>query len=190
MFDTIVFLKPIQCKECGADITSTQTKQFDNFMTQFEVGDILPGRMITGIIEESIYCKHLPLEGKKDLSFDQKIFLVIYRNILIGVTESYELAEKQVNKFGFGELFLLYQDLHKKRDLYQAKYSRLRTWCTKYASYLNMDAKKKEGLEDMKGLEAIQYSSLFPYVKVMNPLKEYIDELDEQNELNKSNIFF
>jgi hypothetical protein len=190
MFDTIKFSRAIQCKECGFEHKTTQTKQFENLMVVFEVGDHLPGRMITGIVEESLYCEHLALEGKIKPSFDQIVYLVIYRNILIGVVETYEIAEKQINKFGFGELFLLYQDLHKKRDSFQGKYNRLASWCRRYAEYLNMGAEEKEEIENEKGLKSIRYGSLFPFVKKSEPLKEYIKQLDEQKDISKYDLFY
>jgi|GEM_PF-3849991 len=43
MFDTIHFPKPISCPECGAEIFSVQTKEFESLMGNYFVGSLLRG---------------------------------------------------------------------------------------------------------------------------------------------------
>ena len=83
MFDTIEFRKPIACVKCGMLIENTQTKQFENLMITYEPGDILPRRLITGVIKETLFCQHNDPENRMKFSFDQEAFIAIWRAISI-----------------------------------------------------------------------------------------------------------
>jgi len=56
MFDTIVFQKPIVCR-CGKKLEATQTKQFENTLSVYRVGDIVQGSSDFAVLEENTYCK-------------------------------------------------------------------------------------------------------------------------------------
>lgn len=68
LFDTIEFPKSIKCHKCGMDIKNTQTKQFENIMILYFVGDILPGNLINGIMTETLYCNHGNKDDRENMS--------------------------------------------------------------------------------------------------------------------------
>ena len=90
MFDTIVFPSPIACVHCGAPIPSTQTKQFGCLLDTYRVGDVIPhSPVVLGVLEEELYCE--PCR-----SFDQKIYLTLWHNLLTGIYEDRALAESRL----------------------------------------------------------------------------------------------
>jgi hypothetical protein len=51
MFDTIKFPRQIACATCGKKHEDAQTKQFENTMAIYAVGDLVPTRVIHGVVE-------------------------------------------------------------------------------------------------------------------------------------------
>jgi hypothetical protein len=57
MFDSIHFEKPIPCPECGEEISSVQTKEFESLLCEYYVGSLLRGgSVLKGIVKEEIWC--------------------------------------------------------------------------------------------------------------------------------------
>jgi hypothetical protein len=94
MFDTINFEKPIPCPECGAKISSLQTKEFENFMGNYYVGSLLRGSsVLNGILKEEIWCDAC-FEAKRESR--HPIYLVIWNSILAGIETSEEAANQRL----------------------------------------------------------------------------------------------
>ena len=187
MFDTIIFPRPIKCSVCGKEYTSTQTKQFENLMIHYEVGDVLPGTFITGIIEETLFCSHELLKEEKGPSSTQSVYVAIWHNILIDVAKTYEDADRKVRSFGTGDLYLLYQNLHKKRNHFRVKSNRVVNWCKEYAEYLSLSPEEREKYKET-GLPTWTHSMVLQYIKKESPLKEFLRDIEAQEDF--SDLFF
>ncbi|MGQ4874857.1 MAG: hypothetical protein ACP6IY_12385 [Promethearchaeia archaeon] len=143
LFDTIKFPRPIKCVKCGKEHKSTQTKMFENLMLTYKVGDSLPKYIITGVLVETIYCDH---DEKQESSFDQEVYLAVWHNILIDICESYDEAEKKVNNFSIGDLFLLYRNILSERNKYRYKFHAIKNWIEKYLEYVKLSKEEVEKL--------------------------------------------
>lgn len=100
LYDTIIFPNPIPCSFCENPIKDTQTKKFENLMLTFEVGDVIQGPLISGIIKEELYCN----KCKKFIE-EPNIYIVIKNFIFIDVVTDLKEAEEKLNKFNEGNLY-------------------------------------------------------------------------------------
>ena len=183
MFDTIIFPRPVTCHICGELHEKTQTKLFENFMINYEIGDVLPGSVMTGVIEEDIYCEHKPLNGKEKPSWDKKIYIAIWHHILIDIVENYEEAENKIIHFGIGDLYLLYKSVHNSRNNFRGKCNSIQSWCNSYAEYLLLTPEEQQKVRE--GDESLTYFSYYrikPYLDKDSPLKEFLKTIDKQKD--------
>ena len=190
MFDTIHFPKEIKCKVCGESHHSTQTKQFESLLLNYHVGDIMPGSLITGIIEESIFCEHKSLKEKRELSSDQKVYLVIWHRILVNIVEEIDTGETLLNKFGLADLYFLYEKLFQEKNDFETKYKKLKTYAKIIFKYLCLSPKEQESFKKGENLPFTSFPEL-EVIKVLNdkdPLNSLIEKLDGQK--FKEKIFF
>ena len=182
LFDTIMFPKPIACKKCGKLHESTQTKQFENLMVTYSIGDIIPGNVMSGVIKETIFCDHGDIENKENYSFDQPIFLVIWHNILTEIVEKLEEAENKLSKFSLGDLYILYRNLYLEKINYQVKYERLKNQTRILFEYLELPPEKQEKIRKGKNntFDNIRYLRIIEHLDKKNPIEEIIQNLDGQ----------
>jgi hypothetical protein len=178
LFDKIIFPEPIECNVCGVLHESTQTKMFSNLLVSYEVGDVLPTHIITGIVDEEIYCEH---NGKQDPSFDQKIYFVIWNTILIDVVGDLNKAEQKLENFGVTNLLTLYRTLYKEKINFETKYSHLKSHCETYSEYLSWSKEKQEEYENdqMKKFPTFSDMMVIRHLDHQHPLIGIIEELDE-----------
>ncbi len=109
MFDTIHFPQPLTCTACQARITSTQTKEFENFLEEYHIGDCIGHAEEVRIVREGLYCE-------KCRVFDrQYVYFVVYRGILTDITQDLDEADRQLRSFSFERLLLWYHDQYAKR---------------------------------------------------------------------------
>lgn len=106
VFDTVHFPRPIACVACQAPITSTQTKAFDPFQNQYQVGECIDHAEVIRIVREELFC-----ESCRSFN-EQWVYLVVYRGVLVDVATDLEAAEKQLHGFSFERLLLWYHDLY------------------------------------------------------------------------------
>jgi len=182
LFDTIMFPKPIICKKCGKTHESTQTKQFENLMVTYSVGDMVPGNVMSGVIQETIFCDHGDIEKKENYSFDQPIFLVIWHNILTEIVENLKEAENKLSKFTLGDLYILYRNLYLEKINYQVKYERLKTQTRIFFEYLELSPEKQEEIRkgQVNTFNNIRYLHIIEYLDKKKPIEEIIKNLDDQ----------
>jgi hypothetical protein len=109
MFDTVHFLQPLTCAACQAEITSTQTKAFENILEDYHIGDCIAHAEELRIVREGLFCE-------KCRVFDgQHVYFVVYRGILTDITQDLAEAETQLRSFSFERLLLWYHDQYTKR---------------------------------------------------------------------------
>lgn len=182
MFDTIIFPKPITCKVCGKQHKSVQTKSFENFLKTYKVGDILSGPTITGIMEETMYCDHEAYEGQNKPSWE-KVLIVIWNHILLDVVDNYEAAEYKISHFGIGDLYLLYQVMHKSKDDYRGKGLTVIRWCERYAEFLEKTPQEQEEIKKDTGqLIFFPFSRIIPYLEEKSPLGKFLEDIEKQKD--------
>jgi len=178
LFDTILFPEPIECNACGRLHESTQTKMFSNLLVSYEVGDVLPTNILTGIVTERLYCEH---DGKQESSFDQKVFLVIWNKILIDVVGQLSNAKQKLEEFGVKNLLNYYKTLYKEKINFEIKYQRLKYSCETYAKYLSWSPEKQENykLEKLKTFPTLYDMMVIDHLDKKYPLISLIEDLDE-----------
>jgi len=176
MYDTIIFPTPIACNTCGKLHKNTQTKLFSNFLANYGVGDVLPTNIVSGIVEETIYCEH---KGDERY-FTQKIFLVVWNKILIDVLENTSEAEKKLETFKIKNLQELYEKLFEQKIDFSTKYSRLKRFVKKYSEYLSWPQDKQEKFKDKDSHTFLTIPDLdvIEHLKKEFPLMSYVEELD------------
>jgi len=204
IYDTIMFKVPIKCKLCGTPIASTQTKKFNPILRTYYVGDILETGIITGVVEEELFCpnyKNHP-QPPQDLQNQnaevpensleteylpiqkippQNVYLVVWHKILISIEETYEAAYQKITTFGIGDLFLIYEDLYVKQQTASSKFNRIKHWTSTYLKYLSLSEEDKSRIQNKElALENIQYYDILKYIGLENPFEEYLKDLEKE----------
>ncbi len=188
MFDTVTFPKPIKCVTCGKLHLDVQTKQFEKTMTNFSVGDIVPTKVIHGVIEEILSCDHG--SGGEKYYFDQKCYFVIWHGILIDIAGNIEEAKTKLESFGVGDLFFLYQALFKERNNFQAKYQRLKSWVKSYREFQLLPKEEQQRIvSEDREFKDIAYIDLLPYLSNENPFLSFLEELEKSDLSDKTLLF-
>ena len=77
IFDTIELARSVNCPTCSSSITTTQTKAFNPFMEYYVIGDVIKQNIVSGIIEETLYC-----DNCRQLS-DLEFYIIIKYHLLI-----------------------------------------------------------------------------------------------------------
>ncbi len=106
MFDTIYFQRPYACGQCGEEFHSVQTKAFENMLEEFQVGDCVGHAEEVRIVTEELFC----LNCRKDV---KNVYLVVYRGILLSVTDDLEGA-KRLLEVNVEKMVLWYHDLYQR----------------------------------------------------------------------------
>lgn len=181
LFDTVEFDRPIECKVCGKEHNDVQTKHFENLMISYKVGDVLPCHIITGVLEEYFYCSH---DDESIESSKQKIYFVIWHNILVDVMETYEDAEQRLGAFGKGYLYLMYRDLYKEYKKFRHKFNSVKSWTQQYIGYSQLSEKERDKLAkdedvDLSDLHIKHFAEeMAEEADPIEAFEDYLNELD------------
>jgi len=108
VFDTIYFDKAYSCSQCGAEIDSTQSKAFEQTLSNYHVKDCISHAEDLRIVKEELYCNAC----RK--SSGQYIYFAVHRGILVGVADTLPAAQSMLNDMNLEKLILWYHDLFKK----------------------------------------------------------------------------
>ena len=190
LFDTIILPAPIKCKFCGEPIEDVQTKQFNPFMRVYYIGDLMESTVITGIFEEDVHCDNYQAHPNP-LDFSQYIYLVIWHKILVGIEETSEKAHERIKDFGFGDLFLLYENLFVRQQAATHRATRIKNWVSSYLDYLRLSSEKQQELKTKKSpnLLDLHYHSILPYVDKENPFEAFLEDLEQEIKTTKGPYF-
>jgi len=110
MFDTIYFDKPYLCPNCRAKISSTQTKEFEQLLTNFHVKDCASHAEEIRVVKEELFCNECSnFTG-------QHVYIAVFRGILVGVANSLQEARHMLNDMNLEKMLFWYHDLYKKYD--------------------------------------------------------------------------
>ena len=152
MFDTIHFPKPIPCPECGAEISSVQTKDFDCLMGNYYVGSLLRGgSMLKGIVKEEIWCKEC-FEAKRESR--HPVYLVVWNSILAGIETTEGAAEQRLSAVDRLDLVGWLDEAQRSAAGWRGRFFRLLGDIEKWHMHLMRQANPEEG-EGAKRMAAI-----------------------------------
>ena len=185
MFDTIIFPESIPCSFCGKLHNDTQTKQFENILIKYFIGDILPSKTITGIIKETFICIHESMEKRV---YEQDIYLVLWNHILINIVNNLEQANRFLANFGLNELCYLYVKIYHQKIDYETKYKKLKTYIRIYEEYLEMSIEEQEKFREKSNKTFISFPEMevIKHLGEKKTLEKLIQELDNMNYDEKS----
>lgn len=108
MFDTIYFDESYLCQKCRAKIYATQTKAFEQTLTNFHVKDCVSHAEDIRVVKEELFCnKCAEFTG-------QNVYIAVFRGILVGVTDTLQAARNMLDDMNQEKLILWYHDLFKK----------------------------------------------------------------------------
>ncbi len=108
MFDMIIFDKAYACSQCGAEITSTQTKAFDQALGHYHVKDCISHAEDVRVVKEELFCKKCSKFGS------QYIYIAVQRGILVGVADTPQAAQSMLGDMNQEKMILWYHDLFKR----------------------------------------------------------------------------
>jgi hypothetical protein len=181
MFDTLLF-EPIKCSICGIEIKELQVKFLDNCLLYFKVGDIINSEIITGIMKDTLYCS----KCKKD-TYD--IYLAIKNQIFLGVFLTEDEAQKEINNFGTGDLYLHYKNALKERNNLQRKLYYISGLIYDYKYML--EHKNDEKKDIFKSIAAIRLGVNAPKENVIEILDFLYEETQKEiKKIDVGDIFF
>ena len=93
MFDTIHLKAPLVCPVCGAEQLDHQTHAFHDILAIYEIGSLVGGSVLSGIISETLWCSACHEAGN---SANSPVYLVIWHSILAGVEQDLTRAEARL----------------------------------------------------------------------------------------------
>jgi len=132
MFDTIVFQKPIVCR-CSKKLEATQTKQFENTLSVYRVGDIVKGSSAFAVLEENAYCE--------DCNDKKEIYIAISYERYLGVFESYRDAKQKMEDCSSVGILKYHPPLY---DRYENTQSIDRSFMVELVNYFEKNESNKE----------------------------------------------
>jgi hypothetical protein len=172
MFDTIIFETPITCANCGARISSTQTKHFDPMLACYRVGDVISGiPTLTGVLEERLYCNACH-------ALEQKIYLTIWHSLLTGIYLSLEEAEARVFQVDRADILNHLIRHQEEERAWKGRFSRLHGLLRTYHEYLAADDKDAF----FGGFGGIFRSELKEYLEAGDPLSKLLEKQEPPEE--------
>jgi len=142
MFDTIHFEKPIPCLECGSEIFSVQTKDFECLMRNYYVGDLLRGgSVLKGIVKEELWCDAC-FKAKREPR--HPIYLVIWNSILAGIETTEEAAGQRLASVDRLDLVGWLDEAQRSAATWQRRFFELLGDLEKWQDHLERQANPQE----------------------------------------------
>ncbi len=154
MFDTIIFKVPLKCPACGAECTSTQTKEFDCVLAEYRVGTVISGcAVLSGIIKESAWCE-VCRKAKRDSEWG--IYLVIWHSVLAGVEVDLAKAEARLASVDRLDLIGWMDEAQREEEQWRRRYYGLFNDITKWHQHLARKDEPEPADEDAKKRRAFR----------------------------------
>lgn len=129
MFDTIHLKTPLVCPVCGAGQHTYQTHAFEDVMANYEIGSLVRGGVLSGIVNETLWCSACHKAGERS---ESPVYLVIWHSILVGVEQDLACAEARLSSVDrldlIGWLDEAQRETEKWRRLYYGLFNDLHRW--------------------------------------------------------------
>jgi hypothetical protein len=132
LYDTIILPTPLSCDRCGSQKKKIQTHLFEKTLSEYEVGDILEGPVVSGILRESLFCFKCSKKFKKP-----DAFIIVKKHVFIDVVFNFEEAEDKLLEFGLTDLNELYQEQFKQKYNNKNALTRLKSLIRHYITLLD-----------------------------------------------------
>jgi len=129
LFDTIHFNKPIICKTCGGMIKSVQVKDFAQTLSSYYEKDCIGHAEDIRILKEEVSCPTC------SNSASTHVYIPIVRGIIVGVTESFEEAQRMLQDLNLEKLTFWYHDLFRRYRLKDRELSDARGFMQKLVEW-------------------------------------------------------
>ena len=123
MFDTFVTKNTFICPDCGTEINSIQTKEFDKSLYIYHPGDIIRGRGIrNGIVSETLFCDKCRGPENDD---DKAIYILIWNSIFVDLFKTEAEAEERLKSTDRLSLIEWLDKAQAERDLWHRRFNKL-----------------------------------------------------------------
>ncbi|MHA1377604.1 MAG: hypothetical protein ACTSRG_04375 [Candidatus Helarchaeota archaeon] len=175
MFDTIILPTPIICDNCGVKITNYQTKKFGNCLEVYEVGDCIFENVVTGIVNEKLFC----VDCLKILK-NPDVYIIVKRHVLIGIGRDYETAEKLLQGFSGWDIYDFYHKLYEWRCELERGFSRLTTLLKQYQEYICLSDDEVRKIKNDNSLLDWKFSSIKDCLDKKNPVECIVHKVEEK----------
>ena len=159
MFDIIHFKTPLKCPTCGAECTSTQTREFDCVLAEYRVGSVLSGSsVLSGIIKESAWCDGCRKAGNHS---EWDVYLIVWHSILAGVEEDLARAEARLASVDRLDLIGWLDEAQREEEQWRRRYWGLFNDISKWRDHVahkdepevvGEDAEKRRAFRSLFGL--------------------------------------
>ena len=110
LFDMLIFDRPVLCPKCGSTIDIGYVKGFAGLLHEYRIGDCVALPAVTQVYRNPQHCVACNADT------GEYYFLVVYRGILIGVTQDLRSAESLLQTLTAERLVALYHDLYRRSE--------------------------------------------------------------------------
>ncbi len=149
MYDFSRYNQPIMCKHCGIPAEFIQIKDLDQLTRNYTLGDILPNRTNSGVIEGCLLCSHPGVEQSIAYSLpDQVVYAAVWHHVFIGMYDTYDAAEHALKHFGMGEMFLFYNKMSDERDYLFLWIDKFESFSRYLYEFANLPESEKQSIRD------------------------------------------
>jgi hypothetical protein len=139
MFDTIRLEKPLVCPTCGHGESTLQTHHFDESLSTFRPGMIVPHcPVLSGVLVETFWCSAC---HNADIETAPELYLVIWHSILVAVEWDRDEAERRLAAVDRLDLIAWLHQAQDEAREWQRKYQALRTDLSRWHEYQEQQAK-------------------------------------------------
>ncbi len=167
LFDTFILDTPVSCGQCGATITSVQSKRFDCALDTYRVGDLIRDRaLLMGIVREDCFC-----DSCKSGDSGAEVFIVIWHGVYTGAYANRAEAEHRLATVDRLDMIHWLDQQQQSRDYWRRRYRAL---------YADLEAwQRYSGADDKEGFLASRFgtmhSGLVEYLKTEDPLGALVE---------------
>ncbi len=155
MFDTVHLAIPLVCPVCGRKENSLQTHAFDDVMAHYQVGSVVRGGVLSGIIHETFWCSDCHKADKEAIS---PVYLVVWHSVLVGVEQDLARAEARLATVDRLDLIGWLDEAQRKQDRWQRNFNQLMNDLQRWHEHLK-EQKHPEPLPEGETPEQTQQRS-------------------------------
>ena len=175
MYDTFVTSSAFICPDCGTEINSIQTKEFDKSLDIYHPGDIIRGRGIrNGIVSETLFCDKC--RGPKN-DDDKLIYILIWNSIFVDLFKTEAEAEEKLKSTDRLSLIEWLDKAQTERDLWHRRFNNL------YSEISSLNDYEKSG--DKKA--SLSKKIILPHIEEILNNDDPLDAILKNNAVHERN---
>lgn len=183
LFDTLICDPPLVCPRCSGEISTIQTKAFENTLSVYRPGEMISGNMIHhGIIEDHGYCNSCASKKESALF---PVFIIIWHDVFAGVRqdedEAFTILES-IDRLQLLEWLEKYQIERKDcRRQFRNFYNTLRS----LQEYLSAPDKE----EFLSSHALFRFNNLSKHIQTDDPLESILEEYKSSIPASDTDMF-